>query len=95
MKGRDIVVTHKKLLNMTKLFSNQDNLAHYTQIISFLNFFINSTYIYICLHAGTTVISSWDSGLWVRNLSGALRNDFPTMAAYLCLLGMQSNALRH
>ena len=47
MKGRDIVVTHKKLLNMTKLFSNQDNLAHYTQIISFLNFFINSTYIYM------------------------------------------------
>ena len=48
MKGRDIVVTHKKLPNMTKLtfFSNQDNLAHYTQIISFLNFFINSTYIY-------------------------------------------------
>ena len=47
MKGRDIVVTHKKLLNMTKLFSNQDNLAHYTQIIFFLNFFINSTYIYV------------------------------------------------
>ena len=47
MKGRNIVVTHKKLLNMTKLFSNQDNLAHYTQIISFLNFFINSTYIYV------------------------------------------------
>ena len=47
MKGRDIVVTHKKLLYMTKLFSNQDNLAHYTQIISFLNFFINSTYIYV------------------------------------------------
>ena len=42
-----------------------------------------------------TVISPWDSGLWVKNLSGALRNDFPTMAAYLCLLGMQSNAPRH
>ena len=94
MKGRDIVVTHKKLLNMTKLFSNQDNLAHYTQIISFLNFFYQF-HIYICLYAGTTVISLWDSGLWVRNLSGALRNDFPTMAAYLCLLGMQSNAPRH
>ena len=97
MKGRDIVVTCKKLLNMTKLtwfFSNQDNLAHYTQIISFLNFFYQF-HIYICLYAGTTVNSPWDSGLWVRNLSGALRNDFPTMAAYLCLLGMQSNAPRH
>ena len=103
MKGRDIVVTHKKLPNMTKLtwfFSNQDNLAHCTQIISFLNFspfphIYIYIYIYICLHAGTTVISPWDSGLWVRNLSGALRNDFPTMAAYHCLLGMQSNAPRH